>query len=259
MGLLSERLVIDDIEVEVRRNSRRRTRIGLTFDPSGYLIMDAPVHAGVDEIRAVIMEHGRWLRVRLRKVKETAEAFHPPRYRSGELVHYLGEAYRLDVRPGAQAAVTAAGTGPVAGDQLALFPDSGMGFAQLRIVTPDLAADAVKGVLDAWFKARAQEDFAVRLAGFAERLPWLESQTPPWRHSFMRSQWGSCSSDGKISLNTHLIKTPAPLIDYVVLHELCHLRHHNHGKRFYSLMTRHMPDWQQRRTELNRYVSLLVH
>ena len=95
MGILSERLIIDDIEVEVRRNSRRRTRIGLVFDPAGYLIMDAPVQAGDDEIRAMVAEHQRWLRVRLKKVKETAEEFHPPRYRSGELVHYLGEAYRL--------------------------------------------------------------------------------------------------------------------------------------------------------------------
>lgn len=256
---MSERLIIDDIEVEVRRNNRRRTRIGLVFDPSGYLIMDAPPHAGDDEIRAVVSEHQRWLRVRLRKVRETAEEFHPPRYRSGELVHYLGEAYRLEVVPGSRAEVTHASAEPMTGDQLGLFAGSGMGFAKLRVVAPDVAADAVKETLNTWFKSRAAEDFAGRMGAFAEHLPWLSAGPPVWRHSFMRSQWGSCSADGKISLNTHLIKTPASLIDYVILHELCHLQHHNHGKRFYALMSRHMPDWQRRRTALNRYVSLLVH
>ena len=259
MGILSERLIIDDIEVEVRRNSRRRTRIGLVFDPAGYLIMDAPVQAGDDEIRAMVAEHQRWLRVRLKKVKETAEEFHPPRYRSGELVHYLGETYRLEVVPGRNAEVTYADAEPMAGDQLGLFAGSAMGFPKLRVVAPDVAVESVKGILDDWFTQRAAQDFALRMDGFAETLPWLKGEAPVWRHSFMRSQWGSCSSNGKISLNTHLVKTPAALIDYVILHELCHLKHLNHGKRFYALMTRHMPDWQQRRTELNRYVSLLVH
>lgn len=256
---MTERLIIDDIEVEVRRNSRRRTRIGLAFDPAGYLIMDAPLHTADEDIRAMVAEHHRWLRVRLNKVKETAEEFHPPRYRSGELVHYLGEAYRLEVVPGMTAEVTHAAAGPMAGDQLGLFAGVGMGFARLKVVAPDVAVGSVKGILEGWFKDRAAEDFSVRLDQFAHTLPWLNAGAPRWRQSFMRSQWGSCSADGRISLNTHLIKTPAALIDYVILHELCHLKHLNHGKRFYALMSRHMPDWKQRRTHLNRYVSLLVH
>ena len=259
MGVLSERLVIEDIEVEVRRNSRRRTRIGLAFDPAGYLIMDAPLHAADEDIRAMVTEHQRWLRVRLDKVKQTAEEFHPPRYRSGELVHYLGEAYRLEVVPGMRAEVTHAAAEPMTGEQLGLFAGSSMGFAKLRVVAPDAAVESVKQIVESWFKDRAAEDFALRLARFADLLPWLGGAAPVWRHSFMRSQWGSCSAEGKISLNTHLIKTPEPLIDYVILHELCHLKHLNHGKRFYALMGRRMPDWQQRRTRLNRYVSLLVH
>ena len=74
----------------------------------------------------------------------------------------------------------------------------------------------------------------------------------------MRSQWGSCSIDGRISLNTHLIKAPLVLVDYVVLHELCHLRHHNHGRRFYGLMDRHMPNWKRRRSQLDRFLPVLL-
>jgi hypothetical protein len=75
-----------------------------------------------------------------------------------------------------------------------------------------------------------------RAAGWRRRLPWLRGRVPTWRHRFMRSQWGSCSLSGRISLNTHLIKTPPRLIAYVALHELCHLQHYDHSRRFYALM-----------------------
>ena len=67
MGFLSERLNIDGIEVEWRRNARRRTRVGMAFDPAGFVIMDAPPSAKEDEIRALVAEHHRWLRVRLHR------------------------------------------------------------------------------------------------------------------------------------------------------------------------------------------------
>ena len=75
----------------------------------------------------------------------------------------------------------------------------------------------------------------------------------------MRSQWGSCSASGRIALNTHLVKVPQRLLDYVLLHELCHLAHHDHSRRFYALMAAHMPDWERRRDELNAYMPVLLH
>ena len=98
--VLSQRLNIDGIEVEWRSNSRRRTRIGMAFDPAGFVIMDAPPSATEDEIRAIVAEHNRWLQVRLRKVQQSARSVRALRYQSGELVHYLGDAYRLEVNPG---------------------------------------------------------------------------------------------------------------------------------------------------------------
>jgi predicted metal-dependent hydrolase len=62
----------------------------------------------------------------------------------------------------------------------------------------------------------------------------------------MYQKWGSCSSRGSITLNTALCRVPRPLAEYVVLHELAHLRVFNHGKEFKALMTAHMPDWQER-------------
>jgi predicted metal-dependent hydrolase len=67
----------------------------------------------------------------------------------------------------------------------------------------------------------------------------------------MAKRWGSCTPEGKILLNLKLIQVPKGLIDYVVMHELCHLKEHHHGAAFYNLLGRAMPDWQERRQQLN--------
>ena len=69
----------------------------------------------------------------------------------------------------------------------------------------------------------------------------------------MKRRWGSCARDGRIVLNVRLAQLPPACIDYVILHELCHLRHHHHGRPFYDLLARLVPDGKERRTELARF------
>jgi len=68
----------------------------------------------------------------------------------------------------------------------------------------------------------------------------------------MKSRWGSCSTHGAITLNLNLVQASAPLIDYVIVHELCHLREFNHSPRFWALVASVIPDWKTRRKALNR-------
>jgi predicted metal-dependent hydrolase len=70
----------------------------------------------------------------------------------------------------------------------------------------------------------------------------------------MKSRWGSCSSSGKIALSYDLIRLSKECREYVIIHELCHLRHHNHGKGFYDLLTELYPDWKKTRAEIKRYL-----
>lgn len=264
---LPERLVIDGIPLEVRRSRRRRTRLGLAFDPGGYVIVEAPVDASAGEIRAVIREHRRWLRHRLDKVSNGTGLTSCLRYTSGELMHYLGNPYELVVRPGRRDEVRLRQRERAAGGQLGLFDRCHVrGRICVTLETtsvpgrnlPQRSEARVRMLVIEWYRARASEQFAAELGAWRYHLSWLNGRVPDWRHRFMRSQWGSCSRTGRISLNTHLVKTPPRLVEYVVLHELCHLRHYDHGRRFYGLMSLHMPDWQERRAELDQYLPVLL-
>ena len=71
----------------------------------------------------------------------------------------------------------------------------------------------------------------------------------------MRRKWGSCSTGGKITINSELIKLDDSLLEYVVIHELCHLIHHNHSREFYNLLSQIVPEWKVQRSRLKGYIS----
>lgn len=108
-----------------------------------------------------------------------------------------------------------------------------------------------------WYCVRARELFEARLRVVAEPLRWVR-QLPPFRLKFMTRQWGSCSPSGRLTLNPSLVAAPREAIDYVLLHELCHLKHHNHGNAFYTTLKRHLPNWQQVKAGLDHHAELYL-
>lgn len=88
-------------------------------------------------------------------------------------------------------------------------------------------------------------------------MPWLKT-VPPLKRVTMRKQWGSCSPFGSINLNPWLIRAPRDCIDYVLIHEICHLKEHNHSKRYYELLEQHYPDWRKVKSRLDEMAELLL-
>jgi len=99
--------------------------------------------------------------------------------------------------------------------------------------------------------------FGTRLEAIGGSLRWVRT-APTLRLQTMKVQWGSCSPAGRLTLNPHLVKAPRECIDYVLLHELCHLKEHNHARRFYQLLDMHMPRWQQRKARLDSMAEILL-
>ncbi len=84
-------------------------------------------------------------------------------------------------------------------------------------------------------------------------MAYLDLPYPTLTIRHMKTRWGSCSRHGRILINLRLIQAPLELIDYVIVHEVCHLKEHNHSKRYYLLLDTAMPDWRERRERLNAY------
>jgi predicted metal-dependent hydrolase len=161
---------------------------------------------------------------------------HPgARYVSGETHLYLGRQYRLRIHQRAKAEVKL-----LAG--------------RLHIWTPDCTNSAsIRMLLDEWYRDHANQIFARRLAICLEQCPALRRRRLP--HLLLRRmshRWGSCTKSGSVLLNLELIKTPTHCIDYVIVHELCHLHVHNHSPAFYRLLGRCLPDWERRKARLEQ-------
>ena len=116
---------------------------------------------------------------------------------------------------------------------------------------------AIQQQLEVWLKQRAHDYCQHMLEVMSKKLPWVEG-VPPLKLGKMKRQWGSCSASGRISINYLLMQTPQACINYVILHELCHLQEMNHSSRFYALLDTYEPDWKEARAELKRLAPIIL-
>jgi hypothetical protein len=208
--------------------ARRRT-YALRLAPDGALELRVPQRLPARLWPDILHRHRRWIAGQLQRRGVAAAVggdFTP-----GSAQRYLGEHYPLQL---------------TAGRRHVCLQD---GRLQLSVPNPDDAA-TVSQALDGWYRAQAQALLPARLTALAATLPWLRGQAPQARVARMRSRWGSCAASGRITLNVGLVLLTPALIDYVLLHELCHLRQMNHGPRFYALLAAALPDHATRRVAL---------
>jgi len=239
--LMSDRLTQHSVQYgeELIRFSLRRQssgtvqRVAIHVDPDGCVLVDAPEAAPLDTVLTAVKKRSRWISQHVDAARERMAHVRPREYVSGESLHYLGRRYRLKVVIQADAS-----------------PDARMRGGFIVVTVPEQSPAMIRAALDAWFRLRARELFADRLAEVAAPLRWVKL-LPPTRLRFMKVQWGSCSPAGRITLNPLLVKAPRECIDYVLLHELCHLLHHNHSPKFYKTLDRHMPGWRAIKEKLD--------
>lgn len=218
----------EEIAFTLRRQSSRIVpRIAIHVEPDGRVQVDAPSEAPLAQVLAAVKKRSRWICQHVNAAKARLAHVLPSEYVSGESLHYLGRRYRLKVIVDIASPVEARMRGA---------------FIAVTVPTHNLAT--IRSVLNAWYRQRAREVFAQRLVAIAEPLQWVH-ELPPVRLQFMSRQWGSCSPAGRITLNPWLVRAPREAIDYVLLHEVCHLKHHNHSRAFYSILDRHMPNWRE--------------
>jgi predicted metal-dependent hydrolase len=220
------RIALRDEHVDyvlVRRRGRRG--VGLKVDETG-LTVSAPATMPLARIEAVVEESGRWI---LRKIAEwSARQIPAVAWTDGAILSYLGQSVTVRLVADGRPRVELEGS-------------------ELKVRSRGADAEAVRRAVVRWYKQAAGEHLAARLAALAQAAGLAP---PRLVVSSARSRWGSCNSRREVRLAWRLMKAPPPLVDYVICHELAHLRHMNHSARFWTEVERQCPDYRRRRDEL---------
>ncbi len=115
----------------------------------------------------------------------------------------------------------------------------------------------IKPLIDAWYQNKAKAIFHERLIEMLPKATWVKG-IPSFRVMSMKTQWGSCSDKGNLMLNPHLVKASKECIDYVILHELCHIAEHNHSEKFWHLLTLVVPNWKEVKAKLDDMAEMYL-
>lgn len=221
-------------EIEFSLLHRKRKTLGITVFPDSSVRVTAPNGAAISKVKEKVRKRGRWIL----ENQVTFATFRPkpgPReFVGGETHRYLGRQYRLKI---------------VQGEALGVRKRPPF----LHVIVSNKGdGDTVEKLVTEWYRHRAQVFFTKRMEVCMKSLGKYGIQLPEWGILKMKKRWGSCSPKGKILLNPELIKAPTGCIDYVIMHELCHLKHSLHDKRFFNLLATVLPDWQKRKSALEK-------
>lgn len=231
-------VTVNDLNFTLEKDGHKSLR--LKVRPDGTVLVRAPRRARDQDILAWVIERRAWIVGRQEYFQSLRAELPPPGYAPGDIQRFLGRAYPLCVTPHARGAVN--------------FNESGF---HIQTRGP-VSESKVRTLLERWFQNQAITLFAQRLAFWlpvasAHGLRAPNDPPPELRVRSMCSRFGSCSIKGVITLNRRLISAPLECIDYVLVHELCHLRHFAHNRPFYNLLEILLPDWQARKGTLKKH------
>ena len=262
------------------RPSNRRRTVSLVITPQDGLIVRGPTRLAQAELRALLLRKARWILRHLTECQQPQPA--PIHWKAGMMLPFQGVPHQLSVRPSQSemACVTAASETLLLEWPREFMPDEGrreqrpndqhsngaqgqltfdLG-EETNIEKPAILAEKVipaiqiptrfeppsgvflREVMVSWLKEQSQQAILARMETLA--IPWL-SKAKAVRVKDQKSRWGSCSSKGGLNFNWRLILAPPEVLNYVVVHELCHLKEMNHSARFWGLVEGILPGYAQ--------------
>ena len=220
--------------IDFRLEYSSRKSLGITVTPNATVVVKAPLNASIERVQEILRKKAPWII----KQKSFFLSFHPKtpmrKYISGETHLYLGRQYRLKVKVGATESVKLKG--------------------KFIEVTSSDKSRTKQLVLD-WYLHNAKTKFHTLARPLIEKFRKYKIEPSSIVLRDMPTRWGSCTPKGKIILNPELIKAPKSCIEYVIIHELCHLIHRNHTQKFIDLQTKEMKDWEKWKTKLERLLA----
>jgi predicted metal-dependent hydrolase len=216
-----------------------RKTLAIEVHPDSSIIVKAPTDATLQAIESKVIHRAAWIARQQRQFAKYAPPLPAPECVSGEGYRYLGRQYRLKLIESQN-------------DRIRLWQ------GRLEVSTPTpFDRERVENEISNWFRDRA-------MIIFSERYQYCTKLAAPDRIEHdrgfelrtMSKRWGSCTPNGRIFLNPLLVSAPKDCIDYVIIHELCHLRFPNHSPSFYKLLASILPDYRHRKDYLDSQIEL---
>jgi predicted metal-dependent hydrolase len=212
----------------------RRKSISIVISPEQGVVVRAPYRVSLNTIEEFVRTKEEWIKKHTEKYSEAIRLNNNKDYVNGEKYLFMGRELTLRIKH-------------------ALFPSINQFDTILEVVT-DGKEGRVKMLIDGWYLTKAEEIFSAKLQEIITRFK--DQKFSPFQLAVksFKSRWGSCTSKGKITISSELVKLDERFIEYVIIHELCHLKYHNHGKDYYSLLETLVPDYKAIRKDLRKYI-----
>ncbi len=199
----------------------KRKSIALIVEPDGRLVVRAPMRISDADIKHLVKQKERWIREKQKQVKDQSTQSKPKVYMDGEEFFYLGKSYQLKIIADLNPALV----------------------LSRKFYLSRRALPKAESMFTEWYREQARSVISDRVKLYAARHGFKYRKI---RITSARTRWGSCSSMGNLNFTWRLVMAPPEVIDYVVVHELAHLRFNNHSKNFWILVECIMPDYKQR-------------
>jgi len=205
--------------------SNRKT-LEIAVLPDCSVVIKSPFNADISLIEQKIHKRARWILKQIRFFQQFQPRTPERRYVNGETHLYLGKQYRLKISRAQTNMIKLA-----------------RGFFIINC-KKEPNPELIKQLMDEWYLGKALHHFNESLNRCWKNFQEFDIPKPSISMKRMKKRWGSLSEKGKMTLNSELIKAPRECIDYVVTHELCHIKHKNHSAEFYNLLYSIIPDWK---------------
>ncbi|HHV97959.1 MAG TPA: M48 family metallopeptidase [Clostridiaceae bacterium] len=221
----------------------KRKTIGITIDRNGEVKVHAPFYASDRQVFEVVRKEADWIIKKVKEVTERNSKLICRQFVNGEKFLYIGKEYSLEIveKDSGRSGVL------IQEDTLAVYISQGL--------SGEIRKQAIKEALIKWYRQRFADIIKERFEKYSSQL-----KVSPCKVVIkdQKTRWGSCSKKGNINMNWRLIMAPVEIIDYVVVHELCHLKVMNHSKDFWNLVASILPNYNERRKWLKVNGNRLV-
>ena len=208
-----------------------RKSLEIAVYPDKSVVVKAPSNSTLESVEGKIKKRSRWINRQISYFNQFDPRTPERKYVGGESHLYLGRKYRLKIELSYR-------------DEVLLKN----GFFYIETISKQ--SEHIKHLMEAWYNRRAKMYLSKIFYECWEDFNKGNLNMPNLKVKKMEKRWGSLSAKGQLTLNTNLIQTPKECIEYVVIHELCHLIHHDHGTEYYKLLDRALPDWMKRKHKL---------